>query len=416
MKQRILTMGLCLALTLSLVGCGSQVPAEDLMEDVQAETRPVPVEVKDGEAGALAVTSFSVNLFRESMEEGENTLISPLSVLCALAMTANGARGETLAQMETLFGIPIEEMNEYLYAYTQSLPLGQTYQLNLANSLWVRDDGSIQVEEDFLRTNAAWYDAGVYQAPFDQSTVKDINAWVRENTHGMIQGVLNQIPDDAVLYLVNALAFEAEWQSIYYYFQVQEGVFTREDGTEREVEMMYSDEYAYLEDDGAVGVMKNYADASYAFVALLPKEGVSLSDYVASLTGEGLRAMLSSVQDTKVETAIPKFQSEYAVEMKEILQTLGMTNAFDPSHADLSGIGETSTGMLYINQVLHKTCIAVDERGTKAGAATVVAVGEGAAPPTEVKTVYLDRPFLYLIVDREARLPVFMGTVTDITS
>ncbi|MDO4516338.1 MAG: serpin family protein [Bacillota bacterium] len=416
MKQRILTLGLCLALTLSLVGCGSQVLAEDLMAGIQVETPPVSVEAKDREAGALAVTSFGVNLFRESMEEGENTLVSPLSVLCALAMTANGARGETLAQMETLFGIPIEELNESLYAYTQSLPLGQTYQLDLANSLWIRDDGSIQVEEEFLRTNAAWYDAGVYQAPFDQSTVKDINVWVRENTHGMIQGVLDHIPDDTVLYLVNTLAFDAEWQSIYYDFQVQEGVFTREDGTERDVEMMYSDEYAYLEDAGAVGVMKNYADAAYAFVALLPKEGVSLSDYVASLTGEGLRAMLSGVQDTKVETAIPKFQSEYAVELKEILQTLGMTDAFDPGQADLSGVGETSTGLLYINQVLHKTYISVDERGTKAGAATVVAEGAGAAPPTEVKTVYLDRPFLYLIVDREAGLPVFMGTVTDIAS
>ena len=102
--------------------------------------------------------------------------------------------------------------------------------------------------------------------------------------------------------------------------------------------------------------------------------------------------------------------------MKEILQTLGMTDAFDPEQADLSGIGETSTGLLYINQVLHKTYIAMDEQGTKAGAATVVATGEGAAPPTEVKTVYLDRPFLYLIVDREAGLPVFMGTVMDITS
>ena len=151
-------------------------------------------------------------------------------------------------------------------------------------------------------------------------------------------------------------------------------------------------------------------------MALLPKEGVRLRDYIASLTGENLRTMLSNVQDTKVETAIPKFQSEYTVEMKEILQTLGMTDAFDPEQADLSGIGETSTGLLYINQVLHKTYIAMDEQGTKAGAATVVATGEGAAPPTEVKTVYLDRPFLYLIVDREAGLPVFMGTVMDITS
>lgn len=421
MKKRIPALGLCLALALFLAGCGSRacgnkVLAEDLMADMRADVQPVSVEANDGEVEALAVTEFSVRLFQESREEGENTLVSPLSVLCALAMTANGARGETMAQMETLFGMPISELNEYLYVYTQALPEGKTYQLNLANSLWIRDDGRIQVEEDFLRTNATWYDAGVYQAPFDNSTVKDINAWVSENTDGMIDHVLDRVPEETVLYLINALCFEAQWKNIYYEHQVRDGVFTTEEGDARDVELMYSNEYQYLEDDKAAGFMKFYDDEAYAFVALLPKEGVRLRDYIASLTGENLRTMLSNVQDTKVETAIPKFQSEYAVEMKEILQTLGMTDAFDPEQADLSGIGETSTGLLYINQVLHKTYIAVNEKGTKAGAATVVATGEGAAPPTEVKTVYLDRPFLYLIVDREAGLPVFMGTVMDITS
>ncbi len=421
MKKRIPALGLCLALALFLAGCGSwacgnKVLAEDLMADMRADVQPVSVEANDGEVEALAVTEFSVRLFQESREEGENTLVSPLSVLCALAMTANGARGETMAQMETLFGMPISELNEYLYVYTQALPEGKTYQLNLANSLWIRDDGRIQVEEDFLLTNAAWYDAGVYQAPFDNSTVKDINAWVSENTDGMIDHVLDRVPEETVLYLINALCFEAQWKNIYYEHQVRDGVFTTEEGDARDVELMYSNEYQYLEDDKAAGFMKFYDDEAYAFVALLPKEGVRLRDYIASLTGENLRTMLSNVQDTKVETAIPKFQSEYTVEMKEILQTLGMTDAFDPEQADLSGIGETSTGLLYINQVLHKTYIAMDEQGTKAGAATVVATGEGAAPPTEVKTVYLDRPFLYLIVDREAGLPVFMGTVMDITS
>ena len=421
MKKRIPALGLCLALALFLAGCGSRacgnkVLAEDLMADMRADVQPVSVEANDGEVEALAVTEFSVRLFQESREEGENTLVSPLSVLCALAMTANGARGETMAQMETLFGMPISELNEYLYVYTQALPEGKTYQLNLANSLWIRDDGRIQVEEDFLRTNATWYDAGVYQAPFDNSTVKDINAWVSENTDGMIDHVLDRVPEETVLYLINALCFEAQWKNIYYEHQVRDGVFTTEEGDARDVELMYSNEYQYLEDDKAAGFMKFYDDEAYAFVALLPKEGVRLRDYIASLTGENLRTMLSNVQDTKVETAIPKFQSEYTVEMKEILQTLGMTDAFDPEQADLSGIGETSMGLLYINQVLHKTYIAMDEQGTKAGAATVVATGEGAAPPTEVKTVYLDRPFLYLIVDREAGLPVFMGTVMDITS
>ena len=421
MKKRIPALGLCLALALSLVGCGSracgsEVQTEDLMADMQAEAQPISVEANDAETGALAVTEFSVRLFQESEKEGENTLISPLSVLCALAMTANGAQGETMAQMEDVFGIPIEELNEYLYAYRQALPSGETYQLNLANSIWIKDDGSIQVQEGFLQSNADWYDADVYQAPFDDSTVKDINTWISEKTDGLIPDILDRLPADTVLCLVNALSFDAEWQSIYYDYQVGDGLFTTQEGSKREVEFMYSDEYCYLEDDNAAGFMKFYDDQSYAFVALLPNEGVSLQEYTASLTGENLRAMLSNAQEMKVETAIPKFENECTLEMREILQTMEMIDAFDPVQADLSGIGATSTGLLYIDQVLHKTFLTVDEQGTKAGAATMVAVGEGAGPPNQVKIIHLDRPFLYLIVDREAGLPIFMGTVMDITS
>lgn len=421
MKKWIPALGLCFVLMLSLVGCGSracgsEVLTEDLMAGVQAEAQPVSVEANDAETGALAVTEFSVRLFQESGQEGENTLVSPLSVLCALAMTANGAQGETLAQMEDVFGMPIEELNGYLYAYRQALPSGETHQLNLANSIWIKDDGSTQVQEDFLQSNADWYDADVYQAPLDDSTVKDINAWVKEKTDGLIPSILDRLSADTVLCLVNALSFNAEWQRIYYDYQVSDGLFTTEEGSEREVEFMYSNEYCYLDDGSATGFMKFYDDQSYAFVALLPNEGMSLQEYIASLTGENLRTMLSNVQETKVETAIPKFESACTLEMREILQAMGMTDAFDPAQADLSGIGATSTGLLYIDRVLHKTFLTVDEQGTKAGAATVVAAEEGAEPPSQVKIIHLDRPFLYLIVDREAGLPIFMGTVMDITS
>ncbi len=422
MKKRILALGLCLGLMLSLAGCGgracgSEALREDLMADVQAEAHPVSVELKDAEMEALAVADFSVRLFQESEQKGENTLVSPLSVLCALAMTANGARGETLDQMESVLGLSIEQLNAYLYAYRLALPSGEKHQLNLANSIWIKEDSKLQVEKDFLQSNADWYDADVYRAPFDDSTVKAINAWVKEQTEGMIPDILDRLSADTVLCLVNALAFQAEWQRIYYEHQVSDGLFTTEDGSQRAVEFMYSDEFSYLDDGRATGFMKFYNDQAYAFVALLPNEGTSLSDYIASLTGESLRALLSNAQETEVETAIPKFESTCALEMGKILQTMGMTDIFDPARADLSGVGTTSAGPLYVDRVLHKTFLTVDERGTKAGAATVVAEAATAEePPDQKKTVYLDRPFLYLIVDREAGLPIFMGTVTDIRS
>lgn len=411
MKKRILA--LLLALTaLLLSACGGMFQAQDLMAGIQSQ--PVSAKVQDPEADALAATEFSVRLFQACLTEGENTLVSPLSVLCALAMTANGAQGETLAQMEAVLGLPSEELNACLCAYRQTLSAREDAQLNIANSIWLKDDDSLQVNEDFLNANAAWYDAGVYQAPFDKSTVQDINAWVEDHTGGLIQNILDDIPESAVLYLINALVFDAQWQNVYYDYQVKEGTFTKEDGTRQETEFMYSDEYAYLEDDSAAGVMKNYEGGAYAFVALLPKDGVSLADYAASLTGENLRNLLETVQNVKVDTAIPKFRIEYTGELSELLQSMGITDAFDPDLADFSALGETTNGPLYISQVLHKTFLAVDERGTQAGTATIVETSAGADAPEEGKTVYLDRPFLYMIVDRETGLPVFLGTAVDL--
>ena len=411
MKKCVLA--LLLALTaLLLSACGGMFQAQDLMAGIQAQ--PVSAKVQDPEADALAATEFSVRLFQACLTEGENTLVSPLSVLCALAMTANGAQGETLAQMEAVLGLPLEELNACLCAYRQTLSAREDAQLNIANSIWLKDDDSLQVNEDFLNANAAWYDAGVYQAPFDKSTVQDINAWVEDHTGGLIQNILDDIPESAVLYLINALVFDAQWQNVYYDYQVKEGTFTKEDGTRQETEFMYSDEYAYLEDDSAAGVMKNYEGGAYAFVALLPKDGVSLADYAASLTGENLRNLLETVQNVKVDTAIPKFRIEYTGELSELLQSMGITDAFDPDLADFSALGETTNGPLYISQVLHKTFLAVDERGTQAGTATIVETSAGADAPEEGKTVYLDRPFLYMIVDRETGLPVFLGTAVDL--
>ena len=157
------------------------------------------------------------------------------------------------------------------------------------------------------------------------------------------------------MYLINALAFEAEWQKIYNKGRVREGVFTKEDGTRQNVELMYSEEYEFLKDEKATGFIKYYADRKYAFVALLPDEGVTVSDYVDSLTGERLRELLTDPKPVQVNAAIPKFEIEYSVKMNEILKGMGMVDAFDYEAADLSGIGSSSRGNLFISRVLHKT-------------------------------------------------------------
>lgn len=399
-------------LLLALSGCGGM-QAEDLTEDMAAR-QPVQKEVLPVSRGTVA--GFGVRLAQHSLEAGENTLVSPLSVLCALAMTANGAREETLAQMESVLGMEVEELNTWLHAYLESLPEEKTCKLSLANSIWFTEDESFTVEQDFLQTVAGYYGAGVYQAPFDDSTCRDINNWVKEHTDDMIPSILDEISENAVMYLVNALAFDAQWQEIYQESQVREGVFTTEDGRQQEAELMYATEYAYLEDENAAGFLKYYDGQTYAFAALLPDEGISVEEYVASLTGERLHALLAEPQQKEVRTGIPKFEAEYSAELSEVLMEMGMTDAFSMRDADFSGLGSSTEGNIVISRVLHKTHVAVDEKGTKAGAATAVEMKtESAAEPMEEpKQVILDRPFVYLLIDCEQAVPLFIGTVMEV--
>ena len=411
--KKLIALLLVFAMALGMTAC-SQVSANDLMKDVPAKAVDV---LPDMDAGAAAAADFGVRLFKTSIEEGENTLISPLSVLYALAMTANGADGETLAQMEQVLGMDVDNLNSYMLAYLELLPESKDYKMSLANSIWFKDDPNFAVEQSFLQTNADYYGAGAYKAAFDEGTRNDINNWVKEHTDGMIPEIIDEIPDEAIMYLVNALAFDAKWADEYEEHQIREGRFTMEDGTRQDVDMMHSEEYTYLEDDLATGFIKYYKDRKYAFVAMLPNEGVSVSQYVDSLTGEHLRELLNNPQDLTVFASIPKFETEYDIEMSEVLQEMGMTDAFDWQVADFSRLGTYNVdGMnICINRVLHKTFISVSEQGTRAGAATAVEmVAEGAMEIVEFKEVVLDRPFVYMLIDCETNLPFFIGTMMNV--
>lgn len=395
---------LFLLLSLLLTGCGAS-SATNLMEEVPARV----ICLAEQPDCAAEATDFALRLFRASLAEEGNTLVSPLSVLAALGMTANGADGETLEQMESLFGMNTQEVNAFLYSFLD----GQGDALKLANSIWLTDDSRFQVSQSFLETNADFYQADIFTAPMDSTTLDAINRWVAEKTNGMIPRVLEEIPESAIAYLVNALAFDARWPEPYRESAVHESVFTTEDGTEQTVELMYSTENSYLEDDLAEGFLKYYDGRKYAFAALLPKEGVSVSEYVQSLTGDHLQNLLAQPQDVTVHAAIPKFETEYSTDLSGVLAELGMVDAFDPIYANLTGIGTLEGDNLYISRVLHKTAITMAEQGTKAGAATVVEIAEGAAYMEDVKTVTLNRPFVYLLIDCEENIPFFLGTLMD---
>lgn len=435
--QKMISAGICSTLLIStLAGCGAQSKAANLMDDFsqdydkdtsssdilsQTDSENVGKDIILPSANAITYTDFAVRLFQESLNTEENILISPLSVINALAMTANGAKGETLSQMEQLFKADLPSLNEYLSDFNSSLPSEEKYKLHVANSIWLKDKEGFAAEEDFLKTNQRLYKADIYKAPFDASTLKDINHWVAENTDNMIPKILQKISSDAVMYLVNALAFDAEWQTSYESYNISDDVFTTENGIEKSISMMHSKENILLQDINengdttAMGFLKYYADDKYAFAALLPEEGMDIREYVKTLSGEHLNKILTETTNADIRASLPKFEAEYSIGMKEILQDMGMTTPFDPEQADFSGIGFSSDGNLYISDVIHKTFIAVDEQGTKAGAATLVEICTESASIDITEPIYitLDRPFVYMIIDCEEKLPIFIGTVME---
>lgn len=366
---------------------------------------------KADEEFIMAQTKFALDLMQKSVSEDTNTLISPYSVMQALSMTANGADGETLAEMEkALGGISIDKLNEYLYTQRTSQPNDEKCKLSTANSIWYRNDYEATILPEFLQKNKTYYDADSFKAPFNESTVKDINNWVDEKTDKMIPEIIKDINSNTVAFIINAVAFDAKWMEQYEENQVSSGTFTAYDGNVQKAEMLNSVEHFYLEDENASGIYKYYAGKKYAFAALLPDEGISVTDYVAGLTPESLNKILSSPKYESVNCTLPKFSYDYENELKDELQSMGMNQAFMMGIANFSKMAKAS---LSIDKVIHKTHIELTESGTRAAAVTAVEITENAVIMPDVSLVF-DRPFVYCIVDTETSLPVFIGTLMTI--
>lgn len=434
MKKRLFAGMLCAAMIIGLAACGGtatdpQIQSKNLMEELNTST-PEAENPEGKTENVEAVSSIARDTLAEyeneyplsgfglklmqhtlkSAEADENVLVSPLSVLLAMYMTANGAEGRTKDQMMSVLG---NDLNEYLKAYQTALPQGEDYKLHLANGIWFREDEFLEMQEDFLKVNRDYFDAVLYKAPFNETTCAEINNLVKENTDGMIDGILDEISPDVVLYLINALSFDAKWQKAYSEYAVREDcIFTKENGIEQKATLMYSEESTYLEDELATGFLKYYKDRKYAFVALLPKEGVTVADYVAWLNAENFHELLSNAKQTTVNAALPKFETEYDILLNNVLVQMGMPDAFSQAEADFSGMAVSDRGNIFIGRVLHKTFISVDELGTKAGAVTAVEMTDECAP-MEVYTVYLNRPFVYMLIDCETSQPFFIGTMMD---
>ena len=374
-------------------------------------TEDTAMEEKDlgaiREAFEDSYTQFSLNLLRESRkqvqngEDAKNTMVCPLSVMMAREMARTGADGDTKQQMGAVLypGMSAEDGSRVLGRICKSLPDAEGARFHMSDSVWVKTaDDAFVPDENFLDTVKTAYDA-------------DINRLVEQETDGMITEILDQIPELAVMYLVNAVAFDAEWETPYDESQIQDAVFYAEDGSGQEVSMMYDTTYRYLTMEHAKGFCRAYKEG-YDFVALLPEEGLSLSEWLEELDGETFHETIRQENDTMIETGLPQFTGETDLELKDTLTALGMPLAFDEEQADFSQMGYCPDGRnISISRVLHKTHIDVDGLGTKAGAATVVEMCKETAMVEQPERIILDRPFLYAIVEKDTGIPVFIGTV-----
>lgn len=365
---------------------------------------------------------FSVKLLQnnaaEALKKGENVLVSPESVLCALAMTANGAAGDTLSEMQSVLcgDMSLDEFNKNMSEFNQKLTGSDKVKFSIADSIWIRDNAErIQMKEDFLALNKKYYDAESFLAAFDSKTVQDINGWVKNHTNNMIDKLIDEISDDAVAYLINAIAFEGKWKLQYQDDDIMENQdFTNAAGVKEKATMLVGSEREYICDDKAKGFIKGYEGNRYAFMAILPNKGVSVSDYLQQLTGEKLLSLYQNRKyNYRVNTKMPEFSYDYSSCLRETLEKMGIHKAF-MGEADFSNMAVTDTGYLYIDEVLHKTHIELDRNGTKAAAVTAVIMEAAAAVTEKEVNVSLTRPFLYAIIDTETGIPVFMGAVNTV--
>lgn len=369
-----------------------------------------------------AVTDFGFDLFKEAVKAETNALISPVSVIMALAMTANGANGETLEQMENVMGSKIESFNAY---FTKDVFSSDG--ITLANSVWLNNQKNrLTVNQDFINSVKKHYGAEVFSRKFDNGTLNEINRWISDNTDGSIENMLSDLPVDAVIYLINAVLFDAEWEYPYTAGDISEyQAFTAESGEKQLVTMLRSTESSckYFTLGKTEGIIRHYTNG-YSFAAILPNEGTNVEEALSSFDSSDFVNTVVPLRYNPtcatglypVYVSLPKFEFESSFKLSDALSAMGMPLAFS-TKADFSPMASSKRGNICIGEVYHNSFISLSENGTKAGAATAVMVEDMAEPMfSQSKVLEFNRPFIYVIYRTENGLPLFIGTVRDFNS
>ena len=351
----------------------------------------------------------------DDLSEGENLFFSPLSVSTALAMTSNGAKGTTKEEISKVLqsdGLSEDVVNSYYGKLLKALPLlDEETEVNLANSIWYRND--FKVLDGFLKTNKTYFHADIEGLDFSGLGAKDrINSWVDNKTNSKIPTIIDQIPDDAVMYLINAIYFKGQWEHPFEKSSTQQGDFKRTNGTAVQVDFMSADRhYEVSEGDIYDAVLMPYTEGKFDMIAVKPKEGVHVSTLLQTLNASNaLNDLWTQFNSRKTKLYFPKFKMTYEAGLNETLKALGMKTAFSDA-ADFSGIN--GSGQLKIDEVKHKAFVEVDEEGTEAAAAT--SIGISVTSVVQPYILRFDEPFLFFIREASSGLILFAGQVNDPT-
>ncbi len=356
---------------------------------------------------------FSFELFKEvyALSEGENMMISSLSVSYALGMTYNGSAGATRDAFRDVLhygDLDDQGVNEsYKDLMGQLLHLDEQTEFSIANSIWYKM--GYPVLDDFISINRDYFDAAVEGLDFSDPGAKDIiNGWIEDKTNDKIRDMLDYIPSDAVMYLVNAIYFNARWK---YQFEAEDtytGNFHMESGTVSQAEFMkVIGAFNYMTGDDFTAVELPYGDSTFSMVVMLPDWNSTLDELVAGLDQIRWESLLATPRVLNVQIEIPKFKYGFKSLLNDPLIDLGLGVAFGGS-ADFSRIA--TGGGLQISRVIHQTFIDVQEEGTEAAAATIVEIRETSGPGGGA-FFKADRPFLYLIKENSTSAILFMGKV-----
>lgn len=380
---------------------------------------PIKIELRGSEAEMVKsdqqfAIEFFANVFNEEAAElDKNFMISPLSLSMALAMTWNGADGETKAVMQKVLkldGYTDQEVNEYYEKLREALlKTDPSTKLAIANSIWTNKN--IKIKDDFISLNNEYFNSTVESVDFsDANSVKLMNKWAADNTNNLITHVLDKTNPNALMYLMNALYFKGIWTSEFNSRNTSSKPFYSEDGQTKNVDMMHQkSSFNYNENQTMQIVELPYGNQAFSMIVLLPKEGNKLADVTQELQNSNSWGnLVSGLRSTQVDLYLPKFKTEYSRVLNDVLEKMGMGIAFEPGAADFSRMTDADAFISFVEQF---TYINTDEVGTEAAAVTVVGIEPTSYQPDRTATFNANRPFIYIIRENSTGSILFMGAV-----